>query len=105
MQIELFKQIKKKFGLFSVSTIVFIQLLLPFNQANAFPIYAQQAYTNPREANGRIVCANCHLASKPVELEAPHDPQTTFDSTVPRNSEKGYSSLYVASFSCPSPSI
>ncbi len=35
----------------------------------SFPIYAQQAYANPREANGRIVCANCHLAAKPVELE------------------------------------
>jgi apocytochrome f len=37
----------------------------------AFPIYAQQAYENPREANGRIVCANCHLAAKPTEFEAP----------------------------------
>jgi apocytochrome f len=37
----------------------------------AFPIYAQQAYENPREANGRIVCANCHLAKKPAILEAP----------------------------------
>jgi len=37
----------------------------------AFPIYAQQAYENPREANGRIVCANCHLAQKPTEFEAP----------------------------------
>lgn len=35
----------------------------------AFPIYAQQAYENPREANGRIVCANCHLAQKPVKFE------------------------------------
>ena len=39
--------------------------------ANAFPIYAQQAYENPREANGRIVCANCHLAAKPTEFEIP----------------------------------
>jgi hypothetical protein len=29
--------------------------------ANAYPIFAQQGYPNPREANGRIVCANCHL--------------------------------------------
>ncbi len=35
----------------------------------SFPIYAQQAYANPREANGRIVCANCHLAAKPIEIE------------------------------------
>nr|YP_010198214.1 apocytochrome f [Gracilaria ornata]UAD86630.1 apocytochrome f [Gracilaria ornata] len=37
----------------------------------AFPIYAQQGYDNPREATGRIVCANCHLAQKTVEVEAP----------------------------------
>jgi apocytochrome f len=36
----------------------------------AFPIYAQQAYENPREANGRIVCANCHLAQS-TEYESP----------------------------------
>jgi apocytochrome f len=84
MQIDLFKQIKQKFGLFSVSTIGLTQLLLPFNEANAFPIYAQQAYTNPREANGRIVCANCHLASKPVELEAPQSilPDQVFETVV-----------------------
>lgn len=40
-------------------------------KADAFPIYAQQAYKNPREANGRIVCANCHLAQKPTEYESP----------------------------------
>lgn len=37
----------------------------------AYPIYAQQGYENPREATGRIVCANCHLAQKPVEIEVP----------------------------------
>jgi len=37
----------------------------------AYPIFAQQNYRNPREANGRIVCANCHLAQKPVDLEVP----------------------------------
>jgi len=34
----------------------------------AYPVFAQQAYESPREATGRIVCANCHLAQKPVEL-------------------------------------
>jgi apocytochrome f len=52
--------------------------------ANAFPIYAQQAYQNPREANGRIVCANCHLAQKPTEFEAPTSilPNTVFETIV-----------------------
>lgn len=50
----------------------------------AFPIYAQQAYENPREANGRIVCANCHLASKPTEFEAPTSvlPDSVFETIV-----------------------
>jgi len=50
----------------------------------AFPIYAQQAYENPREANGRIVCANCHLAQKPTEFEAPISvlPNSVFETVV-----------------------
>merc|ERR1711877_47084 len=32
---------------------------------------AQQNYAIPREANGRIVCANCHLAQSRVQLEVP----------------------------------
>ena len=52
--------------------------------ANAFPIYAQQAYKSPREANGRIVCANCHLAQKPVEIESPSAvlPDKVFEAEV-----------------------
>lgn len=50
----------------------------------AFPIYAQQAYANPREANGRIACANCHLAQKPVEIETPQAvlPNSIFEAVV-----------------------
>merc|ERR1711959_75656 len=50
----------------------------------AYPIFAQQNYKNPREANGRIVCANCHLAQKPVELEVPQAvlPNTIFEAIV-----------------------
>jgi len=59
--------------------------------ADAFPIFAQQNYKNPREANGRLVCANCHLASKPVELEIPQAvlPDSVFEATVkiPYNKE------------------
>jgi apocytochrome f len=39
--------------------------------ASAYPIFAQQGYANPREATGRLVCANCHLAAKPTEIELP----------------------------------
>ncbi|KAH7387345.1 hypothetical protein KP509_16G018100 [Ceratopteris richardii] len=49
--------------------------------SNAYPIFAQQNYENPREATGRIVCANCHLAKKPVDIEAPQSvlPDTVFE--------------------------
>ena len=62
---------------------IFGSLLLP-SVANAFPVYAQQAYENPREATGRIVCANCHLAQKPTEIEVPQGvlPDTVFEAVV-----------------------
>ena len=47
------------------SVLLFLGYSLP---AGAYPIYAQQGYENPREATGRIVCANCHLAQKPVDI-------------------------------------
>ena len=50
----------------------------------AFPIFAQQNYSDPREADGRIVCANCHLAQKSVEIEVPQSvlPNTVFEAVV-----------------------
>ena len=50
----------------------------------AYPVFAQNAYENPREATGRIVCANCHLAQKPVEIEIPQAvlPDTVFEAVV-----------------------
>merc|ERR1711988_407845 len=50
----------------------------------AYPVFAQQAYESPREATGRIVCANCHLAQKPVEVEVPQAvlPDTVFETVV-----------------------
>ena len=73
------KQIKSAMLLASI----FGSLLLPL-QADAFPVYAQQAYESPREATGRIVCANCHLAQKPAEIEVPQGvlPDTVFEAVV-----------------------
>jgi len=50
----------------------------------AYPVFAQNAYQTPREATGRIVCANCHLAQKPVEVEVPQAvlPDTVFEAVV-----------------------
>ncbi|MGK7911020.1 MAG: apocytochrome f [Synechococcus sp.] len=54
------------------------------NQASAYPAYAQAAYDNPREATGKIVCANCHLAQKATQLELPQavTPGQVFKATV-----------------------
>lgn len=73
--------------IFNLILLSFIMFCINFNnteQAFAFPIFAQQAYTNPREANGRIVCANCHLAQKPVEIESPQAvlPNTVFETVI-----------------------
>nr|BBD21595.1 cytochrome f [Rhipidosiphon lewmanomontiae] len=71
----------KKFCFFDKMFFFFI---LFTNNAIAYPIFAQQNYENPREANGRIVCANCHLAEKPVELQVPQAvlPDTVFEAVV-----------------------
>lgn len=45
----------------------------------AYPFWAQQNYANPREATGKIVCANCHLAKKATRVEVP---QAVFPDTV-----------------------
>ncbi|KAL8223776.1 hypothetical protein R6Q57_019251 [Mikania cordata] len=43
-----------------------------------------RGYENPREATRRIVCANCHLANKPVDIEVPQAvlPDTVFEAVV-----------------------
>ena len=55
-----------------------------FSECKAFPIYAQQMYENPREATGRIVCSNCHLAQKPVEISVPQAvfPDSVFEAVI-----------------------
>lgn len=69
---------------FKFLTIFFSFFFFFSEKTLAFPIYAQQAYENPREANGRLVCANCHLAQKPTEFEAPTSvlPDTVFETIV-----------------------
>jgi len=66
------------------SACLITSLFITTESATAFPIYAQQAYANPREANGRIACANCHLAQKPVEIESPQAvlPNSIFEVVV-----------------------
>ena len=61
-----------------------IGVLLSPTTSYAYPVFAQQAYESPREATGRIVCANCHLAQKPVEVEVPQAvlPDSVFETVV-----------------------
>ena len=62
---------------------IIISLAVP-KISYAYPVFAQQAYESPREATGRIVCANCHLAQKPTEIEVPQAvlPDTVFEAVV-----------------------
>ena len=46
-------------------------LLLAPDASWAYPFWAQQNYENPREATGKIVCANCHLAKMTTQAEVP----------------------------------
>ena len=41
------------------------------SESSAYPVFAQQNYSNPRAANGKLACANCHLNQKAIEIEAP----------------------------------
>ncbi len=74
--------IKKFRSIFLVLGIL-LTLTLP-KVSYAYPVFAQQAYESPREATGRIVCANCHLAQKPTEIEMPQAvlPDSVFEAVV-----------------------
>jgi apocytochrome f len=76
-----------KMGILAIATVAFFlvsDLALP-QSAAAYPFWAQQtAPETPREPTGRIVCANCHLAAKPTEVEVPQSvlPDTVFEAVV-----------------------
>ena len=74
----------KKCVIRSISIIFLMKIIAWPASSEAYPIFAQQAYEDPREATGRIVCANCHLAKKPVDIEVPQSilPDTVFEAVV-----------------------
>jgi len=77
--LETIKKFKSVFLILGIlGTIVSPKVSYPY------PVFAQNAYQNPREATGRIVCANCHLAQKPTEIEVPQAvlPDTVFETVV-----------------------
>jgi apocytochrome f len=68
----------------SICLFLASDVVLP-QSASAYPFWAQEtAPVTPREATGRIVCANCHLAAKPAEVEIPQSvlPDTVFEAVV-----------------------
>ena len=73
--------------LIAIATVTFFftsDIAVP-QTAAAYPFWAQEtAPATPREATGRIVCANCHLAAKPTEVEIPQSvlPDTVFKAVV-----------------------
>merc|ERR1711972_776147 len=77
------------FCMYLKTFITFLSCLIVLfsSMSNAYPIFAQQNYKTPREENGRIVCANCHLAQGLVKLKVPQAvfPDTVFtvDSKIP----------------------
>jgi apocytochrome f len=77
-------KVKSLFGCILMSALVLLSSGFFTVPVQAYPVFAQQNYENPREANGRIVCANCHLAQKPVELEVPQSvlPNSVFEAVI-----------------------
>lgn len=78
------KFIKSFIKLIKISFILIILNIQIVQPTFAYPIFAQQNYKNPREENGRIVCANCHLAQKPIDIKVPQTvlPNTVFEAVV-----------------------
>ena len=52
-------------------TIAITSFSFGVQESSAYPVFAQQNYSNPRAANGKLACANCHLNQKAIEVEAP----------------------------------
>nr|YP_009256649.1 apocytochrome f of cytochrome b6/f complex [Entransia fimbriata]ANI25368.1 apocytochrome f of cytochrome b6/f complex [Entransia fimbriata]WKT05744.1 apocytochrome f of cytochrome b6/f complex [Entransia fimbriata]WKT05863.1 apocytochrome f of cytochrome b6/f complex [Entransia fimbriata] len=80
-EISFWKRWKSQICIY-LMTIVGLLSFTPI--VNAYPIFAQQKFESPREATGRIVCANCHLAKRPVDIEVPQSilPDTVFEAVV-----------------------
>jgi apocytochrome f len=77
--IQIIKKFKSVFVILGIVGTIFLPKV-----SYAYPVFAQNAYQNPREATGRIVCANCHLAQKTTEIEVPQAvlPDTVFEAVV-----------------------
>ncbi len=75
---------RRHLSLFIGSLVLGLSLLIAPAPSWAYPFWAQQNYDSPREATGKIVCANCHLAKKLTQAEVPQSvlPDTVFTASV-----------------------
>ena len=65
-------------------TIAITSFGFGIQESSAYPVFAQQNYSNPRAANGKLACANCHLNQKAIEIEAPQAvlPNSVFEVAI-----------------------
>ena len=75
---------RRHLSLFLGSMVLGLALLIAPAASWAYPFWAQQNYESPREATGKIVCANCHLAQKLTQAEVPQSvlPDSVFKASV-----------------------
>ena len=75
---------RRSLSLLLGSLLLTAGLLFGAQPSWAYPFWAQQNYDSPREATGKIVCANCHLAKKLTQVEVPQAvmPDTVFKAVV-----------------------
>ncbi|ABB26692.1 apocytochrome f [Synechococcus sp. CC9902] len=73
------------------SLVIGLALLIAPGASWAYPFWAQQNYDSPREATGKIVCANCHIAKKLTQAEVPQSvlPDSVFTASVKVPYEEG----------------
>lgn len=76
-----FCSLLSKLKLFTLSCSFLVLFAL---KASAYPIFARQYFSSPREVSGRIACSYCHLAQKPIKITMPQSvfPNTVFEATV-----------------------
>ena len=82
---------RRHLSLFLGSLVIGLALLIAPAASWAYPFWAQQSYDSPREATGKIVCANCHLAKKLTQAEVPQSvlPDSVFTASVKVPYENG----------------
>ena len=85
------RSMRRHLSLLIGSLVLGLALLIAPAASWAYPFWAQQNYDSPREATGKIVCANCHLAQKLTQAEVPQSvlPDSVFKASVKIPYENG----------------